>query len=146
MDGSGSLRRITGECEVTNYCTGLPNSTGVGASISVSLSITENALTLEVDPAVGGQFGVFYYGPDPISQPFGDGLRCIGGDVYRLNPPQLVGGGGELTRHVDFTQPPASSGSAQILAGSTWNFQFGYRDLSGTGFNLSGAAALVFCP
>ena len=40
------------------------------------------------------------------------------------------------------------TGPGQISAGSTWNFQFWYRDPAGggAGFNLSDGLQLTFCP
>ncbi len=47
------------------------------------------------------------------------------------------------------TNPPAPSG--QVTAGSTWNYQFWYRDPPGggggpAGFNLSNGMSITFCP
>jgi hypothetical protein len=56
--------------------------------------------------------------------------------------------GGQVSRSIDLTLPPASSGVGQISAGDTWNFQFWYRDPSAgaSGFNLSDGLSIVFCP
>ena len=48
---------------------------------------------------------------------------------------------------LDITDPPSPSG--QITVGSSWNFQFWYRDPAGpggTGFNLSDGLHAIFCP
>jgi len=138
-------------CPPTPYCSGLPNSAGPGASIGSSGStlVSNNDFALTCTGVVPNEFGLFYYGASQISAPFGDGLRCVGAGgagIFRFNPPLLVDGMGDITRAVDFSQPPADAGSGQITGGSTWNFQFWYRDPVGAGFNLSDALNVVFCP
>ena len=55
---------------------------------------------------------------------------------------------GTVTYDVDLTQQPFASGPGQILPGSTWNFQFWYRDPLGfpSTFNFSNAVQIVFAP
>ena len=47
---------------------------------------------------------------------------------------------------LDYTNPPQAAG--QITVGSTWNFQFRYRDPAAGGayFNLSDGLEITFCP
>ena len=65
-----------------------------------------------------------------------------------LNPPGPVDGSGNASHLVDFTEPPAGAGPGKIDPGSTWYFQFWYRDPAAgmAGFNLSDAVAIEFCP
>ncbi len=136
------------------YCSTAPNSVGPGALIGSqgTLSITDNTFTVTVSGATPSQFGFFYYGKGQIQLPFGDGFRCVsaaGSGIHRLNPAQKTDASGYLQRLVDFTQPPAGSGTGQIDPGTTWNFQFWYRDPGGPGgtdFNLSDALRGTFCP
>ncbi len=53
---------------------------------------------------------------------------------------------GQASLIVDYANPPQVSG--QITVGSTWSFQFWYRDpgFGGAGFNLSNALEATFCP
>lgn len=136
------------------YCVGAPNSVGSGASIHWYGSYVHaaNDFHLLAQSTVPNQFGLFFYGPAQIQVPFGDGWRCVGSGgvgTFRLNPPGLSDFFGDAERHVDFTQPPASVGPAKITAGSTWNFQYWYRDPAGpggNGFNLTGGLSVTFCP
>jgi len=134
----------------SNYCRTSPNSVGPGALISStgSTSIAANDFTLIANGGVPLQIGLFYYGSTQIEVPFGDGFRCVGGSIARLNPPQPSDGFGDSWRWVDFTQPPANAGPNQITPGSTWYFQFWYRDPAGggSGFNLSNGLAASFSP
>ncbi|MAF65877.1 MAG: glucose dehydrogenase [Planctomycetes bacterium] len=132
-----------------SYCFSGPNSAGAGARISHggTTSVSSDDFELRVDDAVAGQFGLFYYGPQRIEVPFGDGVRCIGGASWRLNPPQIIDSSGHAARPVDFDAPVAPGG--ELDPGDTWNFQFWYRDPpgpGGTGFNLSDAISVTFCP
>jgi endonuclease/exonuclease/phosphatase family metal-dependent hydrolase len=134
-----------------NYCDGEPNSVGPGAAVSWAGEVehSTNLFYLTASGAIPNQFGLFYYGPNQIQLPFGDGYRCVGGGIYRLGPPQLADGLGGFSRYVDLNQPPADSGPGEITPGSVWNFQLWYRDPAGPlghGFNLSDGLAVTFCP
>ena len=128
---------------VETGCSALPNSTGTAATITFdgcprpSLS----SFRLEASP-VPNEPGLFYYGRDAIELPFGDGLRCIGGPVYRLGT--RLGSGGALSHDLDFANPPAPA--ATILPGSSWWFQAWFRDpaAAGAGFNFSSAMRVWF--
>ncbi|MFT5153859.1 MAG: beta-glucanase (GH16 family) [Planctomycetota bacterium] len=130
----------------TNYCQGEPNSVGPGSTISSSGSdsVSENSFSLSAVGAIPNGFGIFYYGPNEIDVPFGEGRRCVGGSVLRLSPATLADGSGNSTRPLDFTSPTGSS----INANSTWKFQYWYRDPAGgpSGFNLSDGLSVTFTP
>ena len=121
------------------------------AAASGSTSVSANRFTLHVAGGVPGELGLFYYGPEEVALPFGEGLRCVGAGAlgtFRLNPPQPMDGQGASSRLVDFDAPPAGSGAGTILPGSTWKFQHWYRDPAGggAGFNLSDGLSATFCP
>ena len=129
------------------YCAANPNSTGnaEGMGFSGSTSMAANKFKLVAKDGVPGQFGLFFYGPNQIQVPFGDGFRCVGGGIDRLGPASLSDLGGVSMRWVNFDNPAA----AQITVGSTWNFQHWYSDPlgpGGTGFNLSDGLQATFCP
>jgi probable HAF family extracellular repeat protein len=129
------------------YCTSTPNSTGAPATIHSkgSTSISTNVFSISAIGGVPSQFGLFYYGPNQVEVPFGDGFRCVGGGIHRLNPAFQSDDSGTSLRHLDFTQPELSP----VTPGSTWSFQHWYRDPlgpGGTGFNLSDALRVTFCP
>ncbi|MFT4541894.1 MAG: hypothetical protein ACI835_004356 [Planctomycetota bacterium] len=128
---------------------GCANSTGLGALMcgGGSPSVSADDLTLSASALPPGQFGVFFMGGGQIRAPFGDGFRCVGSTagqtIHRFNPPMSSGAQGVANL------AGAISGSGQISAGQTWNFQFWYRDPSGpcgTAYNLSSALSVVFQP
>lgn len=127
------------------YCVAAPNSAGsAGAQIgwSGSQSLGANAFTLTVSGTPNATTGMFFFGPGQAQVPFGDGLRCVTSPFRRLALQGTLGGAAQRT--LQFLAPPTSD----ITAGSTWNFQFLYRDSSagGAGFNLSNGLSATFCP
>ena len=166
VDGDGFEDMIQGRCvglrvwmmqplsDVlgVSFCRAGVNSEGTQARIHGygSTSIQDNDFRLVAEGAVGGQFGIFFYGAgQQPSQVLGDGFLCVTGSLFRLLPPVLVGGSKGLAPYdVDFNAWPAGSGPGEILAGSTWNFQFWYRDPLGqtATFNASDATAITFTP
>ena len=135
-------------CEPTEvYCQSGSNSVGPGAEIlsEGSTHLFRNDFALLAFGLPTGKAGLFYYGPNRIEVPFGNGFRCVGGAVHRF-PIQLSDGFGTAHQPVDYDNPPDAGG--RIEAGSSWNFQFWYRDPAGGGaaFNLTNAVAAEFCP
>ena len=145
----GEVFRIVDGCDgsVQSYCQAAPNASGSGARLTHtgSLSLGANDFALEVDAAGAGRSGLFYYGTEQVGVPFGDGFRCVGGATVRLAPSATTDGSGAAVRPVDFQHPR----NAVIVPGTSWHFQFWYRDPGGpggSGFNLSDALAVTFCP
>ncbi len=151
---SGEAYAYDLKCDApVNYCVGAPNSAGPGATISYtgSVSIPQNNLTLTASGVVPSHAGIFFYGPEAIQVPLGHGYRCVGDGgvgIFRLLPAVVTNGVGEVSRPLDFTQPPLGSGAGQVTAGSTWYFQFWYRDIPAgpPGYNLTDGLAVTFCP
>jgi hypothetical protein len=134
------------DCDAENYCVATPNSTGVGCAIgsSGSTSIATNDFTLLAAHAPAGKAGLFLYGTRSAQFPFGNGVGCVGGSVYRMNP-VTTDATGSASRPINFLTDELPAG---ITAGSTWYFQFWYRDPlgGGAGFNLSDGLRASFCP
>jgi sialidase-1 len=132
------------------YCAAGANSAGPGCHLAASgsLELSANALVLTATGAPSSVPGLFFYGPGQTQQPFGNGFRCVSGQVFRMSPVAVTSGSGVASRAVDLTTPPEGGGPGEITAGSTWNYQFWYRDTAagGAGFNLSDGLSLTFCP
>jgi len=147
------VRESLCDCATTNYCSASMNSAGTSAAMAAtgSLSIAQNDFGLAVSGAVPGSLGLFFYGPVQISSPLGEGTLCVGGGtvgIQRLSPPVAADGSGAAARAVDFQALPSLPSEGGITAGSTWNFQFWYRDTMGgpAGSNLSDGLQASFCP
>ena len=151
VTSSGRVYRVQEECSasIATYCTTSPNSAGSGAIISStgSGSITDNNFGIAAAGLPPNQPGIFFYGNLQTSSPFGQGTLCVSGTggVIRIKPSLVASFLGTANRNLDFTLPPFDAGAGMITAGSTWNFQYWYRD-PGFGFNLSNALSVTFCP
>lgn len=139
--------------EPMTYCSpAAVNSTGVPARIGYTgtWSIGNGNLSLTASDLPDSMPGIFYYGPNAIQTPFGNGFRCVGAGslgTFRLGPP-LTPVGGKVTRPLDFGSGPLGSGPGAVSPGVTFNFQFWYRDIPAGGafFNLSEALQVFFIP
>ena len=133
-------------CSATTYCGTSPNSLGPGANLLLSgtPSLSRNACSLNVTLAAPSKPGLIFYGPDQVTVPLGDGVRCVGGTIQRL-PVILTDPLGSASYSLDFTSP--DFGLDQLQIGDVWNFQFWYRepDFGVAGFNLSDALEISFC-
>jgi hypothetical protein len=150
--GDPSLRLLGyPDCgQPTSFCTAGLNSIGSAAAIGMSGSTSMSAddMTLDVSGGVPGNKGLFFYASGTTSTPFGNGTLCVNGNgngTYRLVPAVTIASDGTASATVDYAALPAGG---QITAGSTWYFQFWYRDpaAGGAGFNLSDGLEATFCP
>ena len=128
----------------SNYCVGAVNSTGSGAVMGYqgSGNLSLNDLTVLCTGAPAFTSGVIFFGPNAIQVPFGNGFRCVGGAVSRF-PVQQTNEFGDMSRLMNLNAMPQL-----VTSGSTWRFQFWYRDNAGggAGYNLSDGLAVTFCP
>jgi hypothetical protein len=130
----------------TSTCTAGVNSTGSASSIGAGGSpyVASNDFELFANQLPSLETGVFLMATATGDVPFGNGTLCVGGAVLRLGAVSTQSG--QATLALDMTDP--FSPASQITAGSTWHFQFWYRDTAGggAGFNLSNGLSATFCP
>jgi uncharacterized protein (TIGR03790 family) len=128
------------------YCVGAPNSVGAGALIghTGSLSLAANDLVLIAGGCPPGEFGIFFYGQGQTQTPLGDGFLCVASNHARYGA-LSTDGAGNASQPVDYGAPPLLA--AEITVGSTWSFQFWYRDpgAGGAGSNTTDAFEATFC-
>ncbi|MBL8857568.1 MAG: FG-GAP repeat protein [Planctomycetes bacterium] len=137
---------LAGGCAAPfTYCVTNNNSTGQAAVISSSgsSSVAANTFTLMASNCPASTNGLFYYGTTQVQIPFGAGNRCVNGTLWRL-PIVTTTPGGTISHLLNF---PSLIPPSQILPGSTWNFQFWFRDsVAGPGvFNTTNALSATFC-
>jgi hypothetical protein len=132
------------------YCASLPNSAGAGATIGWSgqPSISTNGFELTALGVPPNKPGLFFYGPNQVTLLFGDGIRCVGGQLVRLPVLQsdLLG---TVSQPLDLQAPPFTGGGVgAVQAGTVRNFQLWYRDpaFGSAGFNTSDGLEVTFCP
>ena len=138
------------ECGVQGYCPSLPNSTGAAALLTASGSLSVGGFdtvlaATHCPPAV---LGLFIYGQNKFELPFANGMLCVNPlppGLFRLQPAVLVSPLGEGKAWLDFAALPSEG---QILAGTTWSFQFWFRDAAAgaASANLTNGLRMTFCP
>lgn len=126
---------------------GCVNSTGFGAVLDAagSISVSADTLVLEATGQSDG-FGLFVQARNAIRSgdgaTFGDGLRCVGGGIIRLEV--RISSDGETQTTTSIVT------KGKISAGDTRRYQFLYRDHSGSPcggrFNLTNGYELTWTP
>jgi hypothetical protein len=128
----------------TPYCTAVPNSTGVGATIRWEGPFLPDQGTLVVRDLPARTFGIFLYGQQIERTPFGNGLDCIGGATWILARRGAVNGVAILDIGLHGEKEDVLWLEQGI--GLPWNFQYMYRDpaAGGARFNLTDAIHVQF--
>lgn len=129
----------------STYCIGAPNSVGPGARIgwNGSTSIGFNNFHLTVSGCPLHTNGLFVYAATQQQVALGDGYLCVGQPFFRRAALSTAPLGSADFRLNFETLSPAGT----IAPGTTWNFQFYYRNVNGpggTGFNLSDGLQATF--
>jgi hypothetical protein len=146
INGVGWFTLIDMFSQPDRFCTSTRNSTGLSSSLVVSGSgrYAANDLVLWATDLPPKEMGIFFYADGQTSLPSGDGFLCLAGQVARWAV-QVIPKSGLATLAIDNANLP--SGGGALFAGSSWGFQFMYRDPSkaaGTGYNLSDAVTVAF--
>ena len=108
-----------------SFCTSTVNSSSATGAIGASgtPSIAANDFTLSALGIPSIQPCIFFYGPNQVQMPLGDGFRCVGGNIYRL-PPTSTTIWGDVTYDLDIGSPPSAYGQiADVDAGGGESFR-----------------------
>lgn len=131
------------------FCPSAVNSSGASARLSMEgpLEIGAPDTYLVADHAPPAVWGLFVYGQPASGLALGDGTLCISPfapGIFRLLPALQTDTLGVARRQLDHAALPAAGA---ITGGSTWAFQFWFRDAAaqGTGSNLTDAVRVTFC-
>lgn len=138
----GPIEFVPATGRISRHCEPLP-STPTPARIgwSGSTVVGANTFTLRAQDVPASQFGLFAFAPSRTMVPAGDGLFCLGGASQRLSITQ-ASAAGQASYALDFSVPPAS---ASLAVGSTWSFQFWFRNPAGAlGFSFTDALEVEF--
>ncbi len=128
---------------------GCSNSNGRGALLSAhgDTSITSDTLIFRGLGLLQGQAALLFQADNQLAGgaglPFGDGLRCAGGNIARL--------GVQLPGSLDSAfWGPGLATQAGVTPGQTKTYQCWYRDPGqgpcGSGFNLSNGISITWMP
>ena len=128
---------------------GCANGSGSGAKLLLegSSSISAANLVLTASQLTPSQPGLYFQGNNAINggngNTFGDGLRCAGGGVIRLQV-RFSSASGESATSIDI----ATNGG--VSSGDTKRYQVWYRDPAGSPcgalFNLSNGLEITYVP
>ncbi len=133
----------------SNGAAGCANSAGAGGGKLVALgsrSIAAGDLVFVGSTLQPGQSGLYLQGNNAVNggagNPFGDGLRCAGGNVFRLEVRNSGMTGASFT-----TVNIAAAGG--VSAGDTRRYQLWFRDTAGPcggGFNFTNGWEITWLP
>jgi hypothetical protein len=139
-------------CNNPDSAAGCANSTGVGGTLEAvgTTSVFADDLSLVAAQLPTNQFGIVYMGSAAAAAPFGDGVRCAGGAIFRYGA-GFSGPGGTYTlgRGVAGASCALFGVPGCIDAGETWHFQGWYRDPTGpcgSGWNVTNGLSITFTP
>jgi len=146
-DGSGATCPCGNPGAAGHGCANGSFPAGALLAASGSASVANDTVVFHAESSVPGQPGLFFQGDNAIMGgagiPFGDGLRCVGGNVIRLEI-VTADGGGQATS----TVPVAATG--HVAPGDVKRYQWWYRDPAGSpcgaGFNLSNGLEIIWAP
>ena len=123
------------------------NGSGLGGKLETSgtSSISDDSLTLLGSQLTPSQPGLYFQGNNAVNSgdgnPFGDGLRCAGGGVHRLQVGFADSSGSSQTS-------VSISSSGAVSPGDVKRYQLWYRDpitsFCGFGFNLSNGVQVTW--
>ena len=119
--------------------TSLPNSSGFTGRIvgNGSSSVRAGDLTQVAGPIPNGVPGLYFHGTKQALLPFGNGVRCVRGQVRR--GPVAAASGTNLLWTVSDSQLP------EIFQGATRHFQCWFRDGGqAAGYGLTSGYSVTF--
>ncbi len=145
-DGSGTPCPCANPGASDRGCANSAQASGAALAALGSPSVSGASLVLAGAGLVPSQPGLYFQGNNRVAggagTVFGEGLRCAGGAVARLQVRTADGAGASAT-----TIDVASKGG--VVPGDTRRYQIWYRDplgLCGGGFNLSNGLEVVWAP
>jgi hypothetical protein len=137
---------------VTNYCTAVPNSTGLAGTITAQ-NIDLNARTMELAganmPANVLALSLVARQQASVANPGGStGRLCLGGGIGRAvgGSALMTSATGAVLEAVNLDSIPTPVGTASVQSGDQWYFQYWHRD-SALGFatsNFTNGVRVVF--
>jgi hypothetical protein len=144
-DGSGAACPCGNIGNAGHGCANGAAATGAQLAASGSGSVSAADVVLSASSLVSSQPGLYFQGNNAINGgagvAFGDGLRCAGGGVIRLQV-RFADGTGSSATSIDI----AAKGG--VAPGDLKRYQIWYRDpnssLCGAGFNLSNGMELTW--
>lgn len=133
--------------EYSSYCQPTTNSAGAFGRLvpDGSSDLSDDWLVLTATRLPVPRTGFFLFSQaQGFSAPFGSGVLCLGGPIYRLSNFPLSSAGSNGQGHVRLQVPQSGlPTNATWIAGETWNFQYWHREPGSTS-NTTDAASIQF--
>lgn len=150
--GVGYCFGVACPCGNDDAGAGCANSTGAGGLLQATgfASIALDDLALLAGGLPPGNLGLAFAGQSQWLLPFGAGLNCVApGPLGLLRLPVGIASSSGTAVQANVISIAQGIVPASLAAGSTWNFQYWYRDPAatcGNGVNLSNALRVVIIP
>jgi len=131
------------------FCVAAGNSyspAGATMDFSGTTDISNNDFQLITYNIPPGKLTLYLYSQDQSQfLTFGNGFRCIGSPLFRVQPAVNADSFGQVFYPLNLNTLPSGG---QILAGQSWGFMAWYRDppAGGAFFNGSDALSTTWCP
>ncbi|MCB9914582.1 MAG: hypothetical protein H6828_05465 [Planctomycetes bacterium] len=146
-DGSGTPCPCANGGSASSGCANSVNAAGAALAGTGSFSLSAANSVLSGSGLVPNQPGLYFQGDNQVNggagTQFGDGLRCAGGNVVRLQV-RVADASGNSATSVDI------GAAGGVSAGQTKRYQLWYRDLSGSpcgsAFNLTNGVEATWAP
>ena len=137
--------------DAESFCFAVPNSTGLGAHLSLvgTTSIAANNVSLRVVNGPANRPGLFLCGAKPGMIPFKGSFLCLESPLSRLDQALVFDGGGTVVKYVQLATERLGYPPLVVAPGTVLNFQFFYRDSRDPGWpmtNFSDGLRIVFTP
>jgi hypothetical protein len=137
----------SGDPGARRFCPSGPNSSGAAARIGVrgTSRTSDGTLWLDAFGGPAGAAGLFLYGNASAPQVLGNGTLCLSGSIIvlrrTLGPFDAAGNRSSVA--LGYASLPSVG---PIVSGSTWTFQYLFRDAAagGAAFDLTDAIELTF--
>lgn len=107
-------------------------------------SVSQNNFKILGSSLCPGGFTQIICGDQKDCAPFGNGFRCVGGNVCRVGPPIFVDSSGNMGQFLNLPGTHQQYGVPSAIPGATVNFQLMYRVPDGTGIDFSNAFQITF--
>jgi hypothetical protein len=152
-DGTGAACPCANNGASGNGCANSSNANGAHLSTSGVPSASHDTLVLVGSSMTSSSSVLYFQGTARIASgmgaPFGDGLRCAGGNVIRLGIETNVGGASSYPGLP--ADPPISvSGAIPSIGGVTRHYQAWFRDAASfctaSVFNLTNGVSVTWTP
>jgi len=145
-DGTGTACPCANNGAAGNGCASSVNANGGNLSAGGTASVTADSVVL-TGSGMPNSSALYFQGTSQMNSTFGDGLRCVSGQIIRLGTKLNAGGSSQYPAAGD---PPVSVRGAIPAGGGLRTYQCWYRNAAAfctpSTFNLTNGVEVVWAP